>query len=247
LLAATREPVERFLAGLPDSSGEAAARAGAPRATASPASAVDGASTAARSGSLTERVGAAARAGGVLTARLACLLDVAAAGRTDVLAAGLDRLEREGVRGRGVDYLRVEAARLSGDLERAYRLCVLALQRARPGEAEAYRVRQLAKVTRAMGRPELALPWLGDWLERFPDSPDSGAVWLERCVNASRAGVGSLGEAEEALGRARRLLGEPPVVRKAAADLAARVAAVALDAAPHAAAPHAAAPHDARA
>jgi hypothetical protein len=92
----------------------------------------------------------------------------------------------------------------------------------------AFRLRQLARIARAMDEPGRALSRLTEWLERFPDSPESGPLWIDRCVNAVRTGEPHrLPEAATALGHARALLGDSPVLDKVD-GLLASAAAVAV-------------------
>ena len=44
----------------------------------------------------------------------------------------------------------------------------------------------------------MALPWLREWLERFPDSPDSAMVHLDRSANAIALGPDLFEEARRA-------------------------------------------------
>lgn len=100
--------------------------------------------------------------------------------------------------------------------------CAAALDAEPAGEYEADRVRQLARHARRLGAPERALPWLADWLDRFPDAPESGAVWLDRCLSAEGAGGGHEAESDAALARARALLVDSPVIAKVANVVATR-------------------------
>lgn len=156
--------------------------------------------------------------------RLACLAEAAIAGQPDVVRHGLAELERDKVGGVGVMFLRIEVMNATGDTAGAMRLAIDELATKPPGESEAFRVRQIAQMTRALGAPERALPWIREWLLRFPDSPDSGAVWLDRCVNAGQAGPGYRSESSWALARARVLLGDLPVVRTVSRSIAAGIA-----------------------
>jgi hypothetical protein len=213
LLNGTRWPVERFLAGLRD---EAEAEP-APRDPVR--------------GDLSSHLVAAGAAPGAVTTRLACLVEVRAAGDRAGLERGLERLEAEGQGGAGIDVLRAEAACLAGDLEAAFERARSGLDLAADHEVTVFRLRQVARIARAGGWPERALPDLREWLTRFPDAPDSGAVWLDRCVNAAEAGPDHEDDAAAALERARALLGESPVLEKMAGRLAARRAAAQLGAA----------------
>jgi hypothetical protein len=115
---------------------------------------------------------------------------------------------------------------MAGELEGAYALCAEWLGAGGGRETDAIRLRQMAQATRRMNAPARALPWLAAWLDRFPDSPESGGVWLELCVNAVRCAPPREEVARGALERARALLGEvPPVLALERALAAAALAA----------------------
>jgi hypothetical protein len=193
LRLATQVPLERFFAGLPlpaDATAPVVPRGQEPR------------------GDLVERLWSGATSPGLAGGRVACLAELGRAGRNDLQSAGLERLQAEGLGGAAVDHLLAGAKAAAGDLEGAFRLCAEALGAAPAVEYEAFRVRHLAAIARRWGRPELALPHLRTWLERFPDAQDSGPTWLDLATNALRSGGQYLDEAAEALARARVLLGE---------------------------------------
>jgi hypothetical protein len=213
LLLSTRAPLERFAAGLPLPPG--AAGGAEPEAPGR--------------GDLVERLWGAATSPAVVPGgRIICLAELSSAGRVDLLQAGLDRLESEGHGGAGVDYLRAEAAAGAGDFAEAMRLCVARLETSPAAEHEPHRVRHVASIARRWGRPELALPWLCGWLDRFPDAQESGPTWLELAMTAARSGEEHARLSDFALGRARALLGEAPVVRRAEHTIAGRRARAVL-------------------
>lgn len=199
LLTATRAPLQRFLSGRE-------ARVPRPPASATKPKPIPGADY------TTIMTAATATAGILPTSRVACLMEAREHGRADLVREGLGRLEADGVTGAGMDFLRADA--LAGDAKfaDAFALCLSGARNA--PETEAVRLRQLAQIGRRWGRPERALPWLAEWLGRFPDSPDSGLVWLEYGVNAARAGPGWLDAAGVALSRAQMLLGDIPLAAR---------------------------------
>lgn len=170
----------------------------------------------------------AATRGGLIGGRLASVLELLAMRRFDLARTALDPLIREGICSVAVDYLRAELALETGDPALALALSRAALRRARPVESESHRVRQIARIARRLRQPDAALGWLHDWLGRFPDSQESGPVWLDLCVNAARSGDAHADAAATALTRARALLGNRPVVERAGAALAAGRACAAL-------------------
>jgi glycosyltransferase involved in cell wall biosynthesis len=179
-----------------------------------------------------DRLAAAALAPGLASSRLACLATVRGARRAEVLDRGLRQLERESPHVQGIDVLRGEAAALAGDLEAAFAHAGRGLDLASDDEVTAFRLRQLARFARAGAWAERALPPLSEWLDRFPDSPDSGAVWLDRCASGAMARPPLLRDATTALEHARLLLGDLPLVDDLARRLAAEEAALALGPSP---------------
>jgi hypothetical protein len=112
-----------------------------------------------------------------------------------------------------VRVLRAEAARQAGNLTAAFHWASDGLDLRRDDGTTAFRLRQLARIARAADAPERAEPWLVEWLQRFPDSPDSGGVWVDLCINAVAAGGPErVPEARRALDRARALLGDVPAL-----------------------------------
>ncbi len=104
---------------------------------------------------------------------------------------------------------------MAGDLDLAFDRAGRLLDLTSDDSATVFRLRQVARIARAAGAPERALPSLAEWLDRFPDSPDSGQLWLDRCLNASSSGNGvHASEAVTALGQARVLLGDSPLLER---------------------------------
>lgn len=154
------------------------------------------------------KVVAGSMSGATLASRLACLRVLARVGRVDALRRGVDTMVADGLRLVGVRFFEVEALRLDGDHRAAFMASVAEEDPSCWGELAADRVHQLALVCRDWGFPGLALPCLRDWLQRFPDSPESAILHLDRCANAVALGPEFLGEARQALDAARELLDE---------------------------------------
>jgi glycosyltransferase involved in cell wall biosynthesis len=213
---ATHAPLERFLGGI--------SVLAPPLRRRGPA-----VSTTTGSGDFLERVAESAVDNELETARVACLLEVQAGGRLDLVQRMLSMAGRAARAGLGVDYATVEALARS-DPRRAFELCVGRVQCTPPGESDAHRLRQLARVSRHLDRPEAALPWLERWLSQFPDAPDAGSVWLALAVNAVSAQPPRIDDVHRALARARALLGNvPPVIALARHLEAAQCATALLD------------------
>jgi glycosyltransferase involved in cell wall biosynthesis len=171
------------------------------------------------------RLALAARLPGLAPGRMVCLATVAQAKRADLLAGPLARLEADGA---DTTMLRAEAEAQAGDFQAAFLRVSAALRAAPAGENEELRIRQAARIARQWGRPELAIPFLAEWLERFPDSQESGPVWLELSLNRHRAGGAHAADAAAALERARTLLGDIPAVGKMAGMISRGAAAEVL-------------------
>jgi len=139
--------------------------------------------------------------------RLACLALLASCGKLEALRAGVESLRAEGLHSLGSQHHEVEVSRLSGEYQRAFQMSVELEDPLVWGELAAHRLRQLAAVCREWNLSGMALPWLREWLERFPDSPDSGMVWLDRSANAVALAPDLLEEARQSFDSARRLLG----------------------------------------
>jgi glycosyltransferase involved in cell wall biosynthesis len=206
LLAGTRAAVERFLGGL--NCAELATPMGADI------------EPPVFDGPFIARIAGAAGSSAIPRSRLACLSELAAANETDQLWKRLTEMRREGFQPYGFDYLLAEAERQRGNFLRAFQLCINIDDPHLRGELAAYRWQQLARIAREWDRPAFALPWLREWLEEFPDSPDSGAVWRDRCLNSLLAGDDFLAEAREAFAHAKELSAPSTLLNKIEVSLA---------------------------
>lgn len=142
-----------------------------------------------------------------LSSRLSCALVLMRRDGPQRLAQLLDSMRADGLRSWGLEYLEAEALRLNGNYETAFRISTARADPLYWGELAADRLRQLAAICRDWQRPELALSWLREWLDRFPDSPESGSVYFDLCSNTLAAGITFVPEARRALNSARQLLG----------------------------------------
>jgi hypothetical protein len=153
------------------------------------------------------KVATAGMSRATLSSRLACLSLMASTGRIEQLLIGLQTMHAEGLRSWGTRHLEIEMLRYEGAYQRAFQMSIEQEEPSFWGELAAPRLRQLAAICREWRLPGMALPWLREWLDRFPDSPDSGLVWLDRSVNPVGLGPDLLGEARQAFETARVLLG----------------------------------------
>jgi glycosyltransferase involved in cell wall biosynthesis len=202
LLEGTKKPLERFLGKL-NHAPWMAPTGGSPRPHRDPAD-------------FFSRMACGSFAKATQTSRQVCLLALANAGRTELLFEGLEQMRKEGMSSIGLKYLTVEYYRQTGNFSKAFTLAATGELANLQDENAAMCLRQLSRICREWGRPRLALPRLRKWLRRFPDAPDSGPVWLDRCVNALYAdsGEGPQVESRQSLSMARCLLGDSPVIQK---------------------------------
>lgn len=143
-----------------------------------------------------------------------CLFLCGRSGRLDLMERGWAQLRKSGETSRGLDFLTVELHALKGDYEKAFEFFEASNRMGELWECGAVLLRQLARLCRLWKKPERALPWLREWLSLYPDSPESGPVWLDRAANAAAVGGSCCAEAREACLRARNLLGGLPVLSK---------------------------------
>ena len=209
VLIATRMPMERLMAGVEttDAILVGADDEGEP-ASGTPARASDDGFHA--------RIAAAAGSSASVSSRMACLAELRHGGDTDTLRGCVEGITQDAAGFPGLRYLAAEVERIDGNFADAYEVCAGGDAPATLQEHDAYRLRQMARIARQRNRPREALPWLRDWLQRYPDSPESGPVWIDLCANLIGKDNASehLQEAADALTRARDLLGDNPVVDK---------------------------------
>ncbi len=202
VLAAVDPALKRFFARLPPLA--ASARPAIPRK--GPADLLD-------------RLADAGRGGGLMAGRAGCLSELIAAGRLEQARTVLDALAADDMEPSLVAYWQSELAAATGDAPRALALSLACVEARHLGDADWPLVRQAARAARRAGQPGVALPLLLAWLQRFPDSQESGPVWLDACVNGMRTLGYSPARTEAYHERARVLLGDLPAVTKCGAML----------------------------
>jgi hypothetical protein len=195
-----RAPLERFMAGL--DSAELAAATGQER----------GLQTS--KADFLSRVSAAATSRATRSSRVACADFLRRAEQTELLRVTLAAIQNDGLSSPTIDFLEIETERQAGHYRRAFQLSVGPEDPVLWGEFAAPRLRQLAGICREWQLPGLALPWLREWLDRFPDAPDSGVVWLDRCMNALQTSPELMAEVRESFVHVRSLLGESVELHK---------------------------------
>jgi glycosyltransferase involved in cell wall biosynthesis len=158
---------------------------------------------------------------GVLETRTACLGELVAANRLSAAARALDALAVEGLPPAVEVFWRVELALARGDASRALAESLACVRSTVLVASDWPLVRQAARAARRAQAPGAAVPALLAWLTRFPDSQESGPVWLDTCVNALKSGDCSPALLETYLGHARTLLGDLPAIQKCARSIAA--------------------------
>jgi hypothetical protein len=201
LMRATRRPIQQFLAG------QAVACSPIPALTREPATrATDG---------LRARLASSLARPGLVDSHLASLLELKASHACDLLVDATASLRHIAADSPGLEYLEVESCICRGKYPEAFSISIAGQETSGFHEHEGFRLRQLAKVATQWGRPALALPWLGRWLECYPDSPDSGDIWFEHYKLQLAAGNTAAPRAYASLIQARRLLGRQPYIIKA--------------------------------
>ena len=154
------------------------------------------------------KIGEGALGPATLSSRLGCLSLLAHARRLRALRRGVEAMRADGLRSWGIEHFEIEALGLEGQYERAFQMSTARRDRLYWGDLAADRLHQLAILCRGWGRPELALPYLQEWVKRFPDSPESGSIYLDLCCNLMALCGDWSEEFSRALESARRLLGE---------------------------------------
>ena len=167
-----------------------------------------------------DRVARAAAGRGLVAGRAACAHELVDARRLSDAATALDAIDDDALSPALVAFWRSQLASASGDAPTALAQALTAARGCDLGESDWPLVRQVALAARRGAAPGAALPVLLAWLDRFPDSQESGPVFLDACVNALRADDGAVELAEWCCGRARVLLGDMPAVRKCVALVA---------------------------
>jgi glycosyltransferase involved in cell wall biosynthesis len=160
-----------------------------------------------------ERIAKAVQTNAMRSSKMACLLSLSKGKQAHWLEESIRYLEKNN-ECQSLAYYQIELEYLKGNYSAAYHLFSERYLVGVIPEHEVEALQQLAKICRAWKRPELPLSWLRTWLQKYPDSPGSGMVWLDYSVNASYAGVQYLAEAQEAISVAETLLGNIPVIQK---------------------------------
>jgi hypothetical protein len=168
-----------------------------------------------------ERIAFSIKTRSIHSSKESCLLSLSAGEQTELLASSLHFLANNNEDIRGKNYFEIELACLKRHYEAAYELFIHEHPASSIGEHGAPALRQLAKICRNWNKPELALSWLRAWLADFPDSPESGAIWLDLSVAAgSRAET--LSEAIKAAGKSKELLGDLPIIHQIEENISAK-------------------------
>ena len=204
VIAGVRRPVSRLMAELPP--GPPTQTVGQPRGrVAEPG--------------LGARVAAAAGGRATRSSRIACAGFLADTADAAGLEAAITDLRAGAGTSAAISYLEVELRRHAQRFDDALALALDAAPLAMRAELGASTLRQLAAAAHEARRDEAALPWLRTWLGRFPDAPDSGPVWLDRCAVCLATSPPRVTEAQCASEAARALLGDAPYVQACEAAL----------------------------
>jgi glycosyltransferase involved in cell wall biosynthesis len=163
-------------------------------------------------GDFLARIGEAVWAEATQASKEICLAILQEENRPDLFEQGVSDLERSGDRSPSLCYLQINRELMKGNPSKAFEFFNEVHDLDEMREHQGVHLRQLARICREWQKPVLALPWLRKWLEQFPDSPDSGPVWVDRSLNASLSGTEWLPEAKDSFVQARNLLGPIPLI-----------------------------------
>lgn len=161
-----------------------------------------------------EKIAKGVQTHSIPSSKEACLLSLSKGNQVDLLEESLAFLEENGESCTEKNHYHIELEYLKGNYSTAYQLFTRHHPVSSIKEHEVHLLRQIARICRKWENPEFALPWLREWLYAYPDSPQSGAAWLDFAMNASSAQGRYFPEAREALKKAKELLGNLPVVKK---------------------------------
>lgn len=202
LIASTQVPVGRVLAGKnPEDVGQVCEREWETPPVREP---------------FTARLVNASSSTGSLGSRLVCLSFAHESGEHNILRKGLQELQpcAGAVYSFAFRYLTSANELANGNFLRAFAICTGLLKNMTDRAETVHALRLLSKICRQWAKPQKTLPYFQKWLGRFPDSPESGIIWMEYSFCSIRSGKRCHVQAKNALERARFLLGELPVLQK---------------------------------
>jgi glycosyltransferase involved in cell wall biosynthesis len=145
--------------------------------------------------------------GPTLSSRVACL-DRFGRNDPDLRARLLETFSDDEQRHPTVVLMRAMALLDSGHAADAHRIVMESFDACFPCDEEGRRLRDLSALLCKAGHPDHALARLAAWLERYPDSFNSGEVWGQFGLVALSLAPPHIDGAKRALERCRALLGE---------------------------------------
>ena len=156
----------------------------------------------------------------------ACLGRLTAAGESVVLSGALAAARARGICNRTTAHAETWLLLHQQQPEQAWRRFQAEFDRHIFQEHEWPMIRLSRRILCALGAADRALPLLGEWLDRYPDSLGTGPLWLDYAAAAGNAREWDDPAVIESLAKAEALLGDQPAltVLKGRA-MAARVAA----------------------
>lgn len=85
-------------------------------------------------------------------------------------------------------YLLTEKLIIENKYEEAYDFFKLSHEKDNLQEYDAVFIKQICKIIEFTNQPEVALSWIDNWLQLYPDSPNSGEIWLRKAFVAFKCG-----------------------------------------------------------
>lgn len=165
-------------------------------------------------GDLLQRVAGAVASSSIISSKIAYLYALSKNNTAALLAKNLELLENQGLPLRTKNYYRSEVDFQSGNYKQAYQRYVKESPKELMTCFDSQCLRQIARICRKWEKPETALPWLRAWLEKYPDEPDSGSVWMAYAYNLLYSGEEDNAGMDAVLGTVRELLGDMPYVKE---------------------------------
>ncbi|MGE5340229.1 MAG: glycosyltransferase [Candidatus Omnitrophota bacterium] len=166
-----------------------------------------------QTGDFWEAIAEAVNSPSIMSSKTACLYEINKNNAVDLLERSLNTMGTESIPLTLVFYYKSKMYSGKNNYEKAYEACVQAIESNELTALHSSLLRELASVCRRWKKPEAALPWLERWLDKFPDEPDSGLVWLEYAYNCFYSDD-KREESSSILDNAKKLLGDLQPIRE---------------------------------
>jgi glycosyltransferase involved in cell wall biosynthesis len=123
----------------------------------------------------------------------------------------LDFFQKKEIKSNGLEYIRIETEIKKNDHQKALSILMKENIGNDIQEGRTRKLRQLARISRGLNKPEFALDSLRAYLAKYPYSTGSDDIWYELACNLVSAGDYS-DEAEVCLKEAKGFFGESPEI-----------------------------------